>query len=108
MLELSGGDPAPGETRGAVGAPEPETLVNVSAVLEADTDGDGFGDETQDQCPTDPSTQGPCPTPASQPTGERAAALAKCKKKHTARKRRKCRRRANQGIGIRARSGART
>ena len=69
VLELSGGDPAPGETRGALGPPEPATLVNVSAVLEADADGDGFGDETQDQCPTNATTQGPCPpAPAPQPT----------------------------------------
>jgi RTX calcium-binding nonapeptide repeat (4 copies) len=48
VFELSGGDPAPGETRGAVGAPNPVTLVNVSAVLEPDCDKDGLGDETQD------------------------------------------------------------
>src|SRR5215211_4799878 len=34
--------------------------VNVTAVLEPDADADGFGDETQDQCPTDASTQGQC------------------------------------------------
>jgi hypothetical protein len=31
-----------------------------SADIEPDADHDGFGDETQDQCPTDPTTQGPC------------------------------------------------
>jgi len=36
--------------------------LDVSAQLEPDDDGDGFGDETQDQCPTSASTQGPCPT----------------------------------------------
>ena len=36
------------------------TRLNVSAVLEADQDGDGYGDESQDQCPTDNTTQGPC------------------------------------------------
>jgi hypothetical protein len=83
VLELSGGDPAPGETRGAAGAPEPETLVNISVVLEPDADHDGFGDETQDQCPTNATTQGPCPTvsPPAGPTGQRAAAIKKCKKK---------------------------
>jgi hypothetical protein len=30
---------------------------DVSAQLEPDADGDGFGDETQDSCPTDPSKQ---------------------------------------------------
>ena len=68
VLELLGGDPAPGETRGA-GPPQPATLVNVAAVLEPDADGDGFGDESQDQCPTNATTQGPCPpVPAPQPT----------------------------------------
>ena len=95
VLELSGGDPAPGETRGAVGVSEPETLVNVSASLEADTDGDGFGDETQDQCPTNATTQGPCPTTAAAPTGQRAAAIKKCKKKHSKKARKKCRKKAN-------------
>ena len=28
--------------------------------LEPDADGDGFGDETQDGCPTEPATQGEC------------------------------------------------
>src|SRR5262249_45082054 len=60
----------------------------LQATVEPDADHDGFGDETQDQCPTDASTQGPCPT------GQRAAALKKCKKKHSARARRKCRKKA--------------
>ncbi len=34
--------------------------LNISAVVEPDTDGDAFGDETQDACPTDGSTQGAC------------------------------------------------
>lgn len=36
---------------------------NFSAVLEPDADRDGFGDETQDKCPTNASTQGACPLP---------------------------------------------
>jgi Ca2+-binding RTX toxin-like protein len=46
-------------------------IWDISAQLEPDADGDGFGDETQDQCPTDPSTQGPCPAPGpiTTPTG---------------------------------------
>lgn len=44
--------PSPGGTR-----------ANVSAVVEPDTDNDGFGDETQDGCPTDAITQGGCPVP---------------------------------------------
>src|SRR3954470_12576818 len=52
--------------------------VNVSATLEPDADGDGFGDETQDGCPVNAATSGPCTvdlaltasaTPASVPLG---------------------------------------
>jgi hypothetical protein len=35
--------------------------IPVAAVLEADADGDGFGDETQDKCPQAASTQVECP-----------------------------------------------
>ena len=35
--------------------------LDVAAVLEADADADGFGDTSQDLCPTDPATQGQCP-----------------------------------------------
>jgi RTX calcium-binding nonapeptide repeat (4 copies) len=38
--------------------PNTEGLLN--ADVEPDADRDGFGDETQDQCPTDPTTQGLC------------------------------------------------
>jgi hypothetical protein len=33
----------------------------VTATLEPDANGDGFGDETQEACPADGSGQGPCP-----------------------------------------------
>lgn len=46
----------PYETRG-------ELLLSLAAVVEPDADGDGFGDETQDQCPQSAATQGACPTP---------------------------------------------
>ncbi len=36
--------------------------VAVSAVIESDKDGDGYGDETQDKCPQSAAYQGPCPT----------------------------------------------
>jgi hypothetical protein len=45
--------PSPAST-----SPQRELLIN--ADVEPDADGDSFGDETQDQCPTDASTQGPC------------------------------------------------
>lgn len=37
-----------------------QLLANVSAQLEPDADGDGYGDETQDACPTEATNQGPC------------------------------------------------
>jgi RTX calcium-binding nonapeptide repeat (4 copies) len=36
--------------------------ILIAANVEPDSDRDGFGDETQDQCPTDATTQGPCHT----------------------------------------------
>jgi len=35
--------------------------ANISATVEPDADQDGFGDETQDQCPSDATTHRPCP-----------------------------------------------
>lgn len=34
--------------------------IDATASVEPDADGDGFGDETQDSCPTDPSLQSRC------------------------------------------------
>lgn len=53
-------DPVLGEVRGFTSILDGIT-INVAAILEPDSDKDGFGDETQDQCPTDASTHGPCP-----------------------------------------------
>jgi hypothetical protein len=39
-------------------------VLNLSAVLEPDADGDGWGDLTQDPCPSAGSAAGPCATPA--------------------------------------------
>src|SRR5215218_5534414 len=38
--------------------------ILIAANVEPDSDRDGFGDETQDQCPTNATIQGPCPQPA--------------------------------------------
>jgi hypothetical protein len=35
--------------------------IDLSAVIEPDADHDGFGDETQDACPTIPTADGACP-----------------------------------------------
>ena len=52
-------------------------LLNLAATVEPDSDSDGFGDETQDQCIGAAGPQNGCPAP----TGQRAAAIKKCKKK---------------------------
>lgn len=41
--------------------PNAEFQVALSAVVEPDADGDGYGDETQDQCPKGAAYQGRCP-----------------------------------------------
>lgn len=48
------------EGAGARGSNEFTGELLVQATLEPDADGDGFGDETQDRCPTQKTTQGPC------------------------------------------------
>jgi hypothetical protein len=61
-VALIAGDPTIGTT-----APAAEHMVGrqnpISVTVEPDADGDGYGDETQDKCPTDASTQGDCPKP---------------------------------------------
>jgi hypothetical protein len=87
----------PGQPDPPVGSPfafgtVPGFLLNLAATVEPDSDSDDFGDETQDQCPTSASTQGPCPVAASGSTGQRAAALKRCKKKFpkVSKKRKRC------------------
>jgi hypothetical protein len=53
------GDPNVGETR--TYSTNPSTQLDIAATFEADADNDGYGDETQDQCPSDPQIQNaPC------------------------------------------------
>ena len=60
-------------------------IWDIAARLEADADHDGFGDETQDQCPTNASTQGACPvTPATSGPSTTKKKCKKKKKKHSA------------------------
>lgn len=54
------GDVPPGST--AEFAPVTEGRVPLAAILEPDADNDGYGDETQDQCPQSGAYQQPCPT----------------------------------------------
>jgi len=53
------------------------TEEGFNADVEPDADGDGFGDETQDGCPTNGASQAPCPTAPAAPVAKK-----KCKKKH--------------------------
>ena len=82
-------------------APESNVKNDISALLEADADHDGFGDETQDQCLGTTGPQNGCPAPVAAPTGQRAAALKKCKKKAkkkhwTKKKLKKCKKKARK------------
>ncbi|MFA9270889.1 MAG: hypothetical protein ACEQSX_09035 [Baekduiaceae bacterium] len=60
---LSGGLAVPRPADGAEAAYTafPFSGPWIEAFVEPDADRDGFGDETQDRCPNDASTQAPCP-----------------------------------------------
>jgi len=89
-------DIAPGESM-ITSSTLPNQRVNVSATLEPDADGDGFGDETQDQCVGSAGPENGCAAPATlSQTGRRAAALKKCRKKKSRKERKKCRKKAKR------------
>ncbi len=46
-------------------SPNPMRRANIAATLEPDADGDGFGDDTQDACPTSAATNNDCAPPAA-------------------------------------------
>lgn len=58
---------------GARGSTESTGELLVQASIEPDADGDGFGDETQDQCASQATTQGPCDNTAPGVTGLKVA-----------------------------------
>jgi hypothetical protein len=60
MAQFGGGDIAPGQT-GTATIAWPNQRVSVAATVESDADNDGFGDDTQDGCPTDAARQDSCP-----------------------------------------------
>lgn len=62
VIHLSNGDKQPGDPW-TFPASQSQYKLDVSAQLEPDADGDGFGDETQDGCPTDATTQEVCTSP---------------------------------------------
>ncbi len=56
-----GADPPLNVNQSFASGPGDFWRINISATVEPDADGDLFGDETQDACPSDNTTQGPCP-----------------------------------------------
>lgn len=59
----------PPGTAGIFTAGSPGARLSVAARLEADADRDGFGDESQDGCPTNAAVQTACPVPPPCPAG---------------------------------------
>jgi hypothetical protein len=59
LAQFGGGDIPPGQT-GTATIAWPDRRPSVAATVEADADGDGFGDDTQDKCPVDRTTQAVC------------------------------------------------
>lgn len=57
-------DPATGSPEDIATAIPGSFFVNISATLEADADGDGYGDESQDQCTGNGAAHGTCPAAA--------------------------------------------
>ncbi|HET8976015.1 MAG TPA: hypothetical protein VFN15_05260 [Solirubrobacterales bacterium] len=90
---LGSTDPAPGDFVNT--AFTSGLRLDISATLEPDCDADGLGDETED---SDLSACAPAPVVA--PTGQRGAAIKKCKKNFPgwakAKKRKKCVNRAKK------------
>jgi hypothetical protein len=64
---FQGGDILPGPAVPFTAASQ-DLRMDISATLELDNDGDGYGDVTQDLCPSDPTTPGVCPDRANPDT----------------------------------------
>ena len=62
---FAGGDQALGTSTPYGNDPGNPVQLDIAATLETDSDGDGYGDETQDLCPSDASVQGACPDRAN-------------------------------------------
>jgi hypothetical protein len=59
LAQFGGGDIPVGQT-GTATIAWPDLRPSVAATVEADADNDGFGDDTQDKCPVDRTTQALC------------------------------------------------
>lgn len=73
---LIAADPSPATTFDFAVGPIGPHAINASAVVEPDADQDGFGDETQDACPADPTAQANCPADVSITNAPNAASVA--------------------------------
>jgi hypothetical protein len=74
VIGVAPGDPAAGTTSAFAALPEGQ--VAVSATIEPDADNDGFGDETQDQCPQNATVQIACPVVVLSATSTARKSLA--------------------------------
>ena len=85
-LFFNGGDPPLNADANFTGS-NGNRRLNASAVVEPDADRDGFGDETQDGCPSSAASQGACPVKRKKckkqkkPRDASAAKKKHCKKK---------------------------
>ena len=90
------GDDVPPGTTAPFKPPVDNEQLDVSARLEADATTTTTA-TTQDQCPGTASPQNSClAPPVASTSGQRAAALKKCKKKRSKKARKKCRKKANK------------
>ena len=75
LAQFGGGDIPPGET-GTATIAWPNLRPSVAATVEADADNDGFGDDTQDKCPVDATTQDLCRVGLGKPKRNRRRGTA--------------------------------
>jgi hypothetical protein len=59
LAQFGAGDISVGQT-GTATIAWPNQRPSVAATVEPDADNDGYGDDSQDKCPVDAATQGPC------------------------------------------------
>lgn len=81
-LDAWGPVPAVGAATLASGPRDVAGEMAYNVAIERDVDRDGFGDESQDLCPTDPATHGVCGSggpPASGPVDKSAPTVAKAR-----------------------------
>ena len=79
---LGGSDPVVGKSQNFVTAINSMARVDASAKVEPDVDGDGFGDETQDLCPTNPASQSACAKKCKKKKKHHKHSSASAAKKH--------------------------